>query len=208
MNKFTQTGILGKTGFGKTFLTLSLMRGNRRKIIFDPHAQFEKNGFFNSYSLNDTIMKLTDNEGVLKRYFSINCIYENLDDYTKLLKICWGIENYLLVIDEITLFAETHRLNSDLKKILTRGRLKNIALLWNTQRPAMIDRTLTSQCYNVISFCLNDIADLKYFSLERVKKQQVISLKKREWVVIYGSLDELENYFGDLNDNVKKYLKN
>lgn len=186
---YIQVGILGKTGFGKSTLTRELIQPIKRKIIVDPHAQNE-GYWYDCYDLNSFIEMIEN-----KNQFSINCIFEDTEDYAKLFVLCWHLENFLLVIDEISIFAESFKIDETLLKIITRGRLKNISLLWNTQRPALINRTLTSQAYVLISFRLNDIRDLAYLNLDKDLKEKLVNLAKFDYVFIYGSKNELNDFF-------------
>ena len=189
--KYIQLGILGKTGFGKSYLTNKLIKKIKRKIIVDPHAQFEGK-YFDCYSLEQFIEQVEN-----KEKFSVNCIFEDISDYERLFFLLWHLSDYLLIIDEVTIFATNYNIDTNLLKILTRGRLKNISVLWNTQRPGLINRTLTSQAYVLISFRLNDIRDLAYLNLDKTEKQELIDLKKYTYKIIYGKKDEIRAFFSD-----------
>ena len=111
---YSQIGILGKTGYGKTHLTKKLIENITRKIIIDAHDQFnEIDRFFKAYSIDEFIHKISE-----KNSFSISCTFDDYSEYEKLLLLCWNIENYLLVIDEISIYAESHTIDENLKNIV------------------------------------------------------------------------------------------
>lgn len=187
---FYQLGIIGKTGFGKSLLCRNLIDDFSRVIVIDPHDQFKDESLFSSYDIEDFILKIGG-----KTNFRIKCTFASPEDEYNLFKICWNLQNYLLVIDEISLYADSYNINDYLNEIITRGRLRNISLLWNTQRPALISRTLTSQAWGLISFRLNDIADLKHISLPKADKEEILSLEKFNFKIVYGSANEMESFF-------------
>jgi DNA helicase HerA-like ATPase len=195
---FNQLGILGKTGTGKTYLSVKLVSKYTRLICLDAHNQLNKIGN-NVYNIHQFIEKIAN-----KKMFRINCIFENFDDYNLLLGLIWNkLSNITVLIDEVSLFADRFNIDEYLNEIILRGRLKNISLIWNTQRPASINRVLTSQAWNLITFKLTDIRDFAYLAgLPKEQKTEILNLPLRKFIVL-GDSKEIEDF-----TRVKLFLKN
>jgi hypothetical protein len=191
---YTQIGVLGTTGYGKTFLCEKLVKNQKRLICIDDYQQFNVGYVANSF--NEFVDMINE-----KDKFKIRCVFYNEDDYEKLFFALKQIKNFTLLIDEISFFADQYSINEDLKEIVTRGRHNNISVVWNTQRPQMINRVLTSQAYNLIIFRLSDVSDIRYVWLD---KNKIHSLKKREFM-IQGEHKEIEKNLGIKFD--EKYFK-
>ena len=190
--KFFQLGILGSTGSGKTFLTCQFIRSIEKRfnriILVDDLMQFRDiKNFIVCETLEKFIQKIIN-----KKEFKLILRFESLIDYENAFKVLWLIKNYLLVIDEISLFCSCYDISESLRNIAQRGRLKNISLIYNTQRAGDINRKLSSQTEFIISFRLQESNDLRYFYINRKKAISINTLKNREYILLRGEIGEFK----------------
>ncbi len=189
--KFFQLGIIGVTNSGKTYLTTKIINNLRDKynkiIIIDDLNQINDENFKVCTCLEDFVRSIVN-----KAKFHIILRFES-GDYTDAFKIIWIIRNCLLIIDELSLFCDVHTIPESLRHIAQRGRLKNISLIWNTQRPANISRNITSQTEFIIAFKLTEINDLRYFWIDKKRFQLLNNLEQGEYIILRGSASLLES---------------
>lgn len=197
--KWFQLGILGVTNTGKSYLTNRIVehlsKTIDRIIIIDDLNQISVNGFTICESLNHFIQSIVD-----KKKFKLILRFNEieLDSYFDVFKIVWlFLDNSLVVIDEISILCTSYNIDTNLKNISQRGRLKNISFIYNTQRPANISRNISTQTEFIISFRLNELADLKYFYIDRAKIFQVQALENRRFLILRGEKERLMDCLND-----------
>lgn len=204
MNWF-QLGILGVTRSGKSYLTSEIVNHlakiETRIIIIDDLNQISNklnDDFTICISLEQFIYHLLD-----KEKFSIIVSLEDDSEYVDVFNIIWRLNNLILVIDELSLFCDPFNLPESLRHLTQRGRLKNISLIWNTQRPANISRNISSQNEFVISFALYELADLKFFYLdkEKAEKIQALDIERHEYLLARGSEKQISKRLNNFKFN-------
>lgn len=201
MNWF-QLGILGVTRSGKSYLTESIIyhlsETCNRIIIIDDLNQIDIEGFTVCYSLQDFIYNLINQ-------YDFHLIVHLHDDseYYDIFALIWRLNNLILVIDELSLFCDPFNLPESLRHLTQRGRLKNISLIWNTQRPANISRNISSQNEFIISFVLYEMSDLKYFYFDKANVDRIrqLSLEKHQYSLLRGSKKELTKRLNNFSFN-------
>lgn len=190
MINFFQLGILGMTGTGKSYLTTQLIKHlvkhSDRIIVVDDLKQINI-PFQICFNLYEFIQAVID-----RHEFKLILRFDDFNDYELAFAIIWLLNNSLLIIDELSLYCDPFSISESLRNISQRGRLKNISLIWNTQRPANISRNISSQNEFIISFRLQEIADLKFFYFDKSKSLQVQQLENRQYTLLRGDPHELK----------------
>lgn len=161
-----RVGIVGQTGYGKTYLTLALIKNFSRVIIFDLSDDEGYDHFRECFSYREMI-DIVANE----KRFKIVCRFANLPlDYNVAARMLYDIghRNFdaakvLLVIDEVSLVCPNQFIAPAWADIFQRGRRRNIGLLWNTQRPALVHRTVTAMSWELIVMRTDEMRDAEYF---------------------------------------------
>jgi len=190
-------GIVGMTGTGKTTKLVEIVNNidNHRMIAIDDLDELAHRGlkgFFTAYNIDDFIFMLSN-----KRKFKIRCHFEHLDDYQKIFDIVWNLNNLVLIIDEINLHSDRYNISENLNNIVKRGRIKNISLIYNSQRPTDINREITSQSEFLISFRIQEPRDVSYFpktfrsDVDKIKMLE--NLAVGEFVFIRGDNELLKS---------------
>lgn len=85
-------------------------------------------------------------------------------DYFCAIEVAYEAGDLLLVIEEVTVFANDKSIDKTFDRIIRFGRHRNISMIGATQRCANIPRLLTSQMDGIISFRQTEPRDLEYMS--------------------------------------------
>ena len=150
MGNVEHIAILGMTGTGKTyFIKNHLLKPAKQKgipvIILDLERDY--NGF------------VVKNYKNIKNYIGKKSVIKiNTDDYDEeqmqsdiYNHIFKKIRDAMVVIDEVhNQGGHQHKLDMNLKKLITRGRKRGLKIVLASQRPALVDKTLLSNCGTLI----------------------------------------------------------
>lgn len=149
--------IVGKRGSGKTQLVKKLLAeiDRQRVIIFDPLGEYESGLIY-----YDFITFCDKIEGAESFRYILR--FDNQEEYEYALEVAYAVGDLLLVIEEITHFANERSIDKSLDSIIRFGRHQNVSLLSVTQRCANIPRLLTSQMDIIISFKQTEPRDIEY----------------------------------------------
>ena len=74
------------------------------------------------------------------------------------------LENCLIVLDEIDMWAKPEKSHPDLHSLIKYGRHQSISLLGTCRRSANTSRNFTSQCNDIAAFRNEEPADIKHLS--------------------------------------------
>lgn len=161
-----RVGIVGQTGYGKTYLTLQLLKHFKRVVIFDLSDDADYDQFREVYSYHELADVIRYNEK-----FKVVCRFARLPlDYDIAARMLYDLGHRqfdgarcLLVLDEVSLVCPNSSMADAWADIFQRGRRRNIGLLWNTQRPALVHRTVTALTYDLIALRCDELRDAEYF---------------------------------------------
>lgn len=109
----------------------------------------------------ETLEDLTD---YLKKQneFRISVFDDSLSE--DIFEIAWIVENITIVIEEVDIICNPSFIGRNFGNCLKRGRHKGIDLIYSTQRPALVNRLLTSQLTDCIVFQTTEPLDIKYLA--------------------------------------------
>lgn len=176
--------IIGRKGSGKTTLSKSLAESYRRRIIFD--FANEHPGKFVTSSENFIAFDKKYPDQSINIRFSIE---EDMDEvqtiteeilrhlYTRNLNT-HNLKDTVIVFEEAQFFFPQKILSSSLSRILTVGRHAGLNIIANTQRPALVSKTLLSQSDEIYTSFIWEKYDLKY--LQSVVGDEVLQAQSLE----------------------------
>lgn len=185
------TLIIGKTGSGKTCKALALVEPCSRLVIFDTNGH--------DYCQGVVLYAIAD----LKRYWrrvykgNFRIIYrpENeLQEFQEVAELVYGCGNVTFIVEEADTFCQPQRISPAVWRVLKRGRHRDLRVIFVTQRPVGIDRTVTSQATSIIVFRTEEPRDLDYLE-DRLGKAAVVKitqLKDYEYLLWQGASAPLE----------------
>lgn len=158
--------VMGQRGCGKSFLAKNWQSLWPRRVIIDSLNEY-KSGELIVHNFDDFADTLSHYEQIKKDKFEI--IYQ-FDFETRnkelifeeILKLCYYFGNILIVVEEIQIYATAHNLPWRLENALMTGRHQNIALLFTSQRPGLVNKSIISQCSHQFVGRISEGNDLKY----------------------------------------------
>lgn len=192
--------IMGRSGCGKSYLGRRLQSIWPRRIIIDSLNEYdgEKEVFYDFNLIADRLIKAEKNK---EREFTLVFqadpeIEDNLEVFNQLIRIGYYYGDLLIVVEEVQNFSSPHQLPHWLRNALLTGRHKGLALMFTSQRPGEVNKTIVSQCAHIFCGNLIDKNDINYVSgFLNEDANKLINLKDREF--IYRSPSGIEKITND-----------
>jgi DNA helicase HerA-like ATPase len=193
--------VMGRRGCGKSHLAKQIQKKFPRRIIIDTLNEYRNEGeLFSNFS--DFSKKLIQLKREKSKKFVLvyQASVESEDfeaEFNEILRISYYFGNIQIVIEEIQMHCHTGWIPSWLKKNLLIGRHQGISLLFTSQRPGEVHKTIVSQCHHIFCGKLIDSNDIKYVSnFLNQDSQKLISLPDRKFIYFDGiNIREISNDF-------------
>lgn len=168
--------VMGMRGCGKSYLAKKLQTAWPRRIIIDSLFEYsDQKGrpifpgaviVDNFGDFQKLIMDLEKKKS--KKFIIIYQAHPETEDgsyeFRQICDLAYYLGNLQLVVEEVQLHATTHQLPRELKNLCLTGRHNNISLLFTSQRPGEINKTILSQCSHIFCGRIIEGNDLKYIS--------------------------------------------
>ena len=147
--------VMGRRGCGKSYLAKKLQELWPRKIIFDTLHEYQSesetaNSFLEYCDKLARLKSMSPDRFTLVVNFDIESEASQVE-FNQMLRLAYYYGNVQIIIEEIQNFSSPHFLPLWLKNCLLTGRHQNISLLFTTQRPGELNKTILSQCAHI--FC-------------------------------------------------------
>jgi len=147
---------MGTRGCGKTTLSQNIQRVWPRRVILDTLDEYDSDLAVHSFDEFAEKMKALKNA----KSQSFEVIYQfdpestlSSTEFDEIMRLCYYFGNIQVVLEEVQLYASTHDLPHWLENCLLRGRHHNVSLLFTTQRPGNLNKTVLSQCQHIF-YCI------------------------------------------------------
>lgn len=159
--------IMGTRGCGKSYLCQMIQKIFPRRVIIDSVDEYpDENAVF---SFDQFAQKIVELEKTGARDFEIVFKFDpevgqNTEEFDELLRCLYYFGNIQIVIEEVQLFSAPHSVPKWLKNCLLTGRHQGLSLIFTTQRPGELNKTILSQCNHIFCGRLVEGNDLRYVS--------------------------------------------
>lgn len=158
--------IMGRRGCGKTHLSKRIQEIYPRRVIIDTLSEYKDQGqVVNSFTeFTNAIFDLkkeNKKEFVLIYQFPLESPM-NEAEFNQIMRICYYFGNIQIVLEEIQNHCSTQWLPHWLKNNLLVGRHQGLSLLFTSQRPGEVNKTIVSQCHHIFCGTLTDKNDINY----------------------------------------------
>lgn len=158
---------LGRRGSGKSFLAKIIQRIYPRKVIFDTLEEYGDTDGIVVRSFDAFSKQIVTLAGLSRFTLIFKFSVESSDhalEFDQALRCLYYFEDIQIVIEEVQNFSSPHFLPHWLRQCLLTGRHRGISLLFTTQRPGELNKTILSQCAHIFAGPLHEKNDLNYVS--------------------------------------------
>lgn len=191
---------MGMRGCGKSYLARRIQNIYPRKIIIDSLSEYSESDGTVVHDF-DAYGKFLENKKGNNDPFTL--IYQFDPDSTisgvefdQLLRVAYYFGNILVVIEEIQLYSNTHAMPHYLKQCLLTGRHQGLALIFTSQRPGEVHKTIVSQCHHIFvgrTIEGNDLRYLSHFLGENTEKLPLLPDRRFIYRNRVGEMTEISN---------------
>ncbi len=194
-------GFLGKTGSGKSHKMkeyISNLKTNRI-FIWDSLEEYTEKDLshhkikgFQFVDEIKTFVNLVFNYIDIGDYTKpLKIVYSPLDDIVEIEPFCeavYSLGKCYIALEEVDrVFPEKGIKSKALLELIKRGRHRAVSILWTTQRPAEVGKTLLAMSNEIYAFQITESNDIKYLSFlgrEKVVGLPMLDYGKFEYITL------------------------
>jgi DNA helicase HerA-like ATPase len=190
--------IMGRRKCGKSHLAKKVQEMWPRRVIIDSLGEYSGENIVKSFSkFCEKLIYFKENKVekfiLIYQFDPEDKVSDELFD--EILRVCFYFGNIQIVIEEVQEYSTTQKIPHWLKKCLHVGRHKKLSLLFTTQRPGALHKTILSQCAHI--FCGNIVEgnDLRYVSsFLNEDAKRLATLPERRFLYFSGDkITEISN---------------
>jgi len=149
--------ICGMTRSGKSVLMRQLFHAipPGHGILLDVKHEHADMGYV-VHTIRDAIRRLGKGKNIV-----FQPVHFSEQEYDQAADLAYTRHNMILAVDEAQLVCPQGKLSMAYKRLITAGAGRRSTMWAISQRPALIDKTIISQCRHYFAFRLFDMNDLK-----------------------------------------------
>lgn len=197
--------VMGRRGCGKSYLAKGVQNIWPRRIIIDSLNEYTEEDYAGAkvvhsfHEFCEALKKLhsvSQDNFVLIYQFDIES-ENHVDEFNEIMRLCFYFGNIQVVVEEVQLYSTPHQLPKWLKQCLLVGRHNNLSLLFTTQRPGELNKTILSQCSHIFCGQIIEGNDLRYVSsFLNQDADRLSKIPPRRFLYFYeGRVTEISNDF-------------
>lgn len=192
--------IMGQRGCGKSYLCKNIQSLWPKRVIIDSLGEYDEHEAVHSFhEFTERLIQLKNSNSdsfVLVYQFDPESSLSQAE-FDQIMRVCYYFGNIQVVIEEVQLYASVHSIPHWLKQCLLTGRHQNLSLIFTSQRPGEINKTIISQCAHIFCGKIVEGNDLRYVSsFLNQDSQKLTSLDKRRFLYFCeGKIQEISNDF-------------
>ncbi len=153
------TIIYGKTGTGKTLLSKSLIKDEKRVIVIDMLDEYSDESFIVVKDF-DSFYEIVTNQ----KEFKISCQYSNDLDIETTFQLVRKIKNLVLVVEEASIYISPNTRQSYFLDLCRFGRHENIKIIGISRRASELSADFKGLSECIISLRQTEPLDLSILS--------------------------------------------
>lgn len=189
---------MGRRGCGKSHLAQKIQALWPRKIIIDSVNEYSEGEVVHSFhEFTEALLRLENSKP--DEFTLVIQLHPDGDEgeaeFDEILRLCFYFGNVQIVIEEPQNFSSPHKLPHWLKQCLLVGRHNGLSLLFTTQRPGELHKTIFSQCIHIFCGQIIEGNDLRYISnILNQDADRLSSLPAREFLYFReGDIKKINN---------------
>jgi hypothetical protein len=191
---------MGRRGCGKSFLAKRIQGLWKRRLIIDSLNEYTEGEMVHSFAQLGAL--LTQKKATNSQEFTIVFQFDpespaSVAEFDHILRLAYYYGNIQVVVEEIQLYCTTHMMPHWLKTSLLTGRHQNMAMLFTSQRPGEVHKTIISQCSHVFCGNIQEGNDIRYLSnFFREESEKLARLPDRRFLYLSKTgIQEIGNDF-------------
>lgn len=149
------TMVVGQRGSGKSVYLKRLLFDKPRVIVFDVNEEYH---YMRKVGTLRRLAEIIEEEDSFHLAFVPKNVEHDLPLFCKLAMMRGKVT---IVFDEAHVIAPLHSIDHELTMLITRGRHKEVDLIFATQRLALVSKLMTSQANRTIFFKLTEPRDVQ-----------------------------------------------
>lgn len=159
--------VMGRRGCGKSFLAKRLQTLWPRRVIIDSLNEYTDG--IKVRSFDAFCAEMYELKRSKQKKFTLVFQFDpehdlNHEIFDQIMRVCYYFGHIQVVVEEVQLYSSPHTLSKWLKNCLLTGRHKGLSLLFTTQRPGELNKTILSQCSHIFCGQIVEGNDLRYVS--------------------------------------------
>lgn len=192
--------IMGQRNCGKSYLCKKLQLLWPKRVIIDSLGEYTESDGEILHSFPELTQKLIELKNSNSQNFVV--IYQfdpeseiSEEEFNQIMRVCYHFGNIQIVVEEIQLYSGVHSLPHWLKQNLLIGRHQNLSLIFTSQRPGEVNKTIISQCSHIFVGKIIEGNDLNYLKSTLGKEiQRLITIPDREFLYFNnGKIQQISN---------------
>jgi hypothetical protein len=152
--------LFGQKGSGKTTLAQAIIEEHDRVIALDVMGQYDTLAVRYDYDACAAALLAAAKQPTFG--YSLRC--SDHEDYLDLMELCFELTDYLLVLEETSMFCSPSSFPREMSRLVRYGRHRQIDQIYIARRPAEIPRDLTANSDLIVSYFQQEPIDVKYLS--------------------------------------------
>lgn len=182
------TVVIGKKGSGKSTLVREIVAERKRVAVIDSLAEYDESDGCRVVYEDECVDAMID--AAQSKTFRLSLRRLEIEDNLDLLRLAYEIEDYLLVVEETSLYVTASVLPSEVAQLIRYGRHKRIDQCYVARRPSELHRDLTANADNIVCFQTQEPRDLVY--LRNYFGDEAFELRDLEGyrIKVFGNLEK------------------
>jgi DNA helicase HerA-like ATPase len=164
--------IFGRTGSGKSILLKRMTRSSRRAIVVDPLSEHDELGVIpaDMDAFRDFWIRMHTRER-WKVVLQPRVLGTKGEDPSEVLEpylrvagrsVMHGGPDFILAVDEVDRFVDTHRKHRDISIVINYGRHRGVHLIAVARRTQAVPSEMIAQCSDLYVFHMHRPGDIDY----------------------------------------------
>ncbi len=180
--------IMGQRGCGKSYLAKRLQAMWPRRVIVDSLNEYgadegEVVSVFDDFANRLQALKQNETQAFVLIFQSHPENQIGNIEFEQILRLCFYFGGIQVVVEEVQNYSSPHNLPDWLKKCLLIGRHQNISLLFTSQRPGEVNKTIISQCAHIFCGKIIEGNDLTYIAkILRQDADKLLNIQDRRFI--------------------------
>lgn len=192
--------IMGQRGCGKSYLCKNIQTLWPKRVIIDSLGEYDEGEIVHSF--HEFSQKLIELKNSNSQNFALVYQFDpeskvSEEEFNQIMRLCYYFGSIQVVVEEVQLYSNPRFLPDWLRHCLLTGRHQNLSLIFTSQRPGELNKTILSQCAHIFCGKIFEGNDLRYVSSFLNQQSQLLSsLPDREFLHFNnGKIQKIQNDF-------------